>query len=114
LVISNKVTSDEPSAIAGSRLICVVMPKRRKGLAHAHRADELAIVVLRAPVTDAHRLVFVDILGRYAAFQRGGINEELERRTGLASRHDRPIIVGAHIIGATHHRFHAAIARQRH
>ncbi len=142
VVMSHKVTSIEPSAMDGGtgrlRSGIVVMPSRRatagdilrphfighfssdrvererEGRAQRHRAAIAFVIIARTPAIDHDRLVIAHIFGAEAVFQRGGVNERLERRTRLAARLHDAVELGLAVIGAADQRAHRALAVHHH
>ncbi len=88
--------------------------RQRQRLGQRNRAEILAAVVLRMPALDRDRLVLAHGIRRQPAFDRGEIDERLERRAGLALRRDRAVELAFGIILSADQRAHRAIRRQRH
>ena len=87
--------------------------RAREGFAQRHRAEVGAGRVARAPAIDRHRLVD-DRVGRlHPGFERGEIDEQLERRARLAFRLGRAVVDRCDIILAADHRADRAVAVDR-
>ena len=85
-----------------------------EGGAQRDLARIAARIVARRPAVDRHRLVDLPVLWRAPGFQRGEIDEQLERRSRLALRLGGAVVDRADVIGPAHHRAHRAVAVDRH
>ena len=71
-------------------------------------------VVFRLPALDLDRRVLAHGVRRQSVFERGEIDERLERRSGLALGGDRAIELALAVIAAADHGAHRAVRRHRH
>ncbi len=62
-----------------------------QGLGQGHRASIAGLIVGRGPGPEAHRGVLAHVGGLEARFQRGGVDERLERGARLALGLGRPV-----------------------
>ena len=70
--------------------------------------------VFRPPALHRDRLVLAHRVGGEPVFERGEIDERLERRAGLAPRRDGAVELALGIIAAADQRAHDAVRRHRH
>ena len=71
------------------------------------------LIVFRLPAVDGNRRVFAHRVGRQPVFERGEIDEGLERRAGLALGGDGAIELALGVALAADQRAHDAVRRHR-
>ena len=94
-------------------LALIVLIEREKASRRLTGPRLVARRVARAPAVDGHRLVD-DRVGRlHPQFERGEVNEQLERRSRLALRLGRAVVDRRDVILAADHRPHRPVAVDR-
>ena len=84
--------------------------RMRERLRERDRPVIFAAVVLRLPALDRDRLVLAHAVGRQSAFERGEIDERLERRARLALGGDGAVELAFGVVPAADQRAHRARA----